>query len=117
MKQLILMIFAKLFMFTAILIFPLTIFCQKDYHSGYIITNDNDTLHGMIRDRKEQPFGKIYDKIRFRDKSIFPEKFNPDQINGYRVGDTDYESLWLNISSSFFREYYSSMAGSGREDS
>jgi hypothetical protein len=106
-------ILRKLLLISTILMFPLTIYCQKDYQTGYIITNGNDTLHGMIKDRKQPPFGKIYNKIRFRDRGIFSKKFGPDQVNGYTVGDTQYESLWVNTAGRFFREFYSSVPGSG----
>jgi len=88
---------------------------QKDYQSGYVITNNNDTLFGMVKDRKSAPFGKIYKKIRFRDKSIFTKKMGPDQIKGYIIGNNQFESLWIDVSGRFFRVNYLSVAGSGEK--
>jgi len=67
----------------AFLILPILGFGQKDYQSGYIITNKNDTLIGHVKDRKSPPFGKIYKKIRFKNNNIIKRKYGPHQIIGY----------------------------------
>ena len=86
---------------------------QKGYQDGYVITNENDTLTGKIKDRKLPPFGKIYKKIRFRNKSIFTRKFSPEQIRSYCQGELEFESLWINVSYSLFTANYSSIPGYG----
>ena len=94
---------------------PLVSDGQKDYQSGYIITNDSDTLHGLVKDRKQPPFGRLFKKIRFKDNNIFPKKFGPNQIRGYREGTAEYESLWIVESGRFFRVNYASIPGQGEK--
>jgi len=77
---------------------------QKGYESGYIITNNGDTLSGIVKDRKPPPFGKIYKKIYFKAEKSRRKKFGPHQIRGYRQGNRFYESMWLEVSYDFFRE-------------
>ena len=98
---------------TILLVVNEVVFSQKDYHRGYIITNDSDTLYGLVKDRKPQPFGEIYKKIRFRDKGLFAKKLAPDHIKGYNNGTDRFESLWLDARGNFFREDYFSIPGSG----
>jgi hypothetical protein len=76
------------------------------YQSGYIVTNSNDTICGFIKDMKEPPFSKIYKNIRFRGNSLFRKKYSPGQIAGYKKGDNIYESIPVEVTSSFFRTNY-----------
>ena len=105
----------KILSILIILSYPPFVFGQKDYQRGYVITNDNDTLFGQVKDRKLPPFGKIYKKIRFRSNSIFTKKFGPMQIKGYKQDDLEFESLWISVSYRFFTENYSSIPGSGEK--
>lgn len=74
---------ATLYLIFAFLILPVVSFGQKDYQNGYIITNNNDTLTGLVKDRKSPPFGKIYKKIRFKNNNVISRKYGPHQIIGY----------------------------------
>lgn len=94
---------------------PVWVFGQKDYHNGYIVTNKIDTLMGRVKDRKSPPFGKLYKKVRFKDKNIIARKYRPKQIKGYKQGNNQYESIWIEVSNSFFRETYSSIPNSGEK--
>lgn len=102
-----------LYFILAILMLPLSAFAQNDYHNGYIITIKNDTIEGRVKDRKSPPFGRLYKKIRFKRKNIFARKYEPDKILGYKQGDNQYETRWIEVSNSFFRETYSSIPNSG----
>ena len=97
------------------LILPVLSFGQKDYQSGYIITNKNDTLIGHVKDRKSPPFGKIYKKIRFKNNKIIKRKYGPHQIIGYKQGNNQFESLWIDVSHDFFQEKYISIPNSGKK--
>ena len=99
----------------ALFILPLSVFGQKDYQSGYIITNNNDTLRGQVKDRKQPPFGKLYKKVRFKNKNIFARKYGPHNIRGYKQGNNQFESLWVEESNFFFREKYTSIPNSGEK--
>ena len=57
---------------------------QDDYQQGYVVTNTNDTLHGMVRDRKTGASGEIYDKIRFKSKGR-KKRLAPNDIQGYKI--------------------------------
>ncbi len=62
-------------------------FAQKDYLSGYVVTNEGDTLTGQIRDRRSVVI-KIYTKIRFIDDDRgWKKKLSPNQIRAYSRGD------------------------------
>jgi len=78
---------------------------QKDFKKGFIITNDFDTIPGMIMDRKDSNFAKLYKKIRFK-TAVFSKKYSPKQINGYCIQNDCFESMWLDKKSSFFKETY-----------
>ena len=67
---------------------------QDDYQQGYVVTNTNDTLHGMVRDRKTGASGEIYDKIRFKSKGR-KKRLAPNDIQGYKIGNTEFKSLFL----------------------
>ena len=85
---------------------PTLSFGQKDYQNGYVITNNNDTLVGRVKDRKPPPFGKIYKKVRFKNSNFIKRKYGPHQIIGYKQGNNQFESLWMSESNSFFQENY-----------
>ena len=99
----------------AFLILPIVSFGQKDYQSGYIITNKKDTLIGHVKDRKSPPFVKIYKKIRFKNNNIIKRKYGPHQILGYKQGDNQFESLWIDVSHDFFQEKITSIPNSGEK--
>ena len=94
---------------------PILSFGQKDYQNGYIITNNNDTLMGHVKDRKSPPYGKIYKKIRFKNSNIIKRKYGPHQIIGYKQGVNQFESLWIDVSHDFFQEKYTSIPNSGKK--
>jgi hypothetical protein len=88
---------------------------QEEFHPGYIITSKNDTLYGLVKDRKDAPFAKICKKVRFRDGSLFTKRFSPAEISGYKAGERMYESLWLSIKTDFLRTNYRSIPGMGEK--
>jgi len=94
----------KLLIFIALFL-PYFAFAQGDYEPGYIITNSNDTIKGFVKDRKSYPFGKLYEKIRFKNSSE-KRKYSPKQILGYKQGNRVFESLWLEISAALINENY-----------
>jgi hypothetical protein len=99
----------------AFMLLHLTVFSQKDYEYGYVITSKNDTLRGLIKDRKSGSFGGIYKKIRFKDGGFVAKKFSPYDIKGYAVGNDTYHSMWLSSSRSVFREVYVSKRNTGKK--
>lgn len=104
----------KLHILCFLLIFHFVFFAQKDFQSGYIVTNENDTLIGLVRDRKEPPFGKLYEKIIFK-KGRKKKKFGPNEINAYRRGNDSYESLWIQDNDYPFQSVYLSSPNYGNK--
>ena len=94
---------------------PTLVFGQKHYQSGYIITTNNDTIPGQVKDRKPQPFGKLYKKIRFKDKKFVRRKYGVHQIAGYKQGGNQFESLWIDVSQNLFKQNYTSAPNSGKK--
>lgn len=89
-------------------------FAQKDFQSGYIVTNANDTLNGLVKDRKEPPFGKLYDKVIFK-KGRKKKKYGPNEIIAYSRGDNQFESLWIQDNTYPFQAKYLSSPGYGKK--
>ncbi len=83
-------------------------YSQKGYEPGFIITNQNDTLFGSIRDRVISNFNsKIYPKIKFKKKGKRRhKKYSPNMINGYTVSNRNYVSLNVEAESVFFKTTY-----------
>lgn len=80
---------------------------QKEYETGYVVTLQNDTLYGLIKDSKPAPFARIYKKIRFREeRSLFTKRFVPDRIKGYKSGTRVYESIGIITESRLFNTRY-----------
>jgi len=104
----------KLSVLSFLLVSHFIFFAQKDFKSGYIVTNENDTLIGLVRDRKEPPFGKLYEKIIFK-KGRKKKKFGPNEITAYRRGDDKYESLWLQDNTYPFQGMYLSSPNYGNK--
>jgi hypothetical protein len=97
------------------LLFTILIYAQKDYELGYIIKNDNDTLRGLVKDRKPPPFGKLYKKVYFKKKHK-RRKYSPGQIIGYKQGSREFESMWIDISNHLFNEKYTSIPNYGEKE-
>ena len=94
---------------------PILVSGQKDYQTGYIITNSNDTLTGKVKDRKSPPFGKLYKKIHFKRNRVFKRKYSPQQIIAYKQGDNQFESLWIDVSQNIFKVKYTSVPDFGEK--
>ncbi len=97
------------------LLFSLSVHAQKDYEKGYIITNNNDTLVGLVKDRKQPPFGKLYNKVYFKKKHK-KKKYRPDQIIAYKQGSREFVSIWIDVSSNLINEKYTSIANQGEKE-
>jgi hypothetical protein len=71
-------------------------FGQKDYRTGYIITNDFDTIHGLINLRSNYHNSR---SCEFKNEINSETKtFLPNDIRGYRIEDSKfYVSREINI--------------------
>jgi len=90
-------------------------YSQNEYISGYIISENNDTIQGLLKDRKPEPFGKIYKKIKFKSKKSRRRKYGPSDIQGYKIGQDEFVSLWFSESAEFFKYKTESVPGKGEK--
>lgn len=97
------------------ILFSISTHAQKGYEKGYVITNQNDTLVGLVKDRKQFPFGKLYKKVYFKNKHK-KKKYTPNQIKGYKQGSRKFESMWIDVSSHLINEKYSSVTNQGEKE-
>lgn len=88
---------------------------QKGYEPGYVITKSRDTLPGLVKDRKDTPFARIYKKIRFKGDGLLVKKYSPAQLKGYARGEDVFESQWVQISSRFLKTQYRNRENYGKQ--
>ena len=94
------------FVFTLIFLgLPFKGVAQDDFQKGNVVTNANDTLYGLVRDRKIGAFGKLYKKIKFKGKEG-KSRYAPKEIISYKIGNTTYESMQLMSTGHFFDTEY-----------
>ncbi|MFM7430972.1 MAG: hypothetical protein ACKO1F_13865 [Flammeovirgaceae bacterium] len=66
---------------------------EAGYQSGFIVTNQNDTIKGLIKNKNSVPYRILVD-IKFKkNKDSEVEKFGPRQLKGFQIGSTKYKSL------------------------
>lgn len=90
-------------------------YSQNEYISGYIISEASDTIQGLIKDRKPEPFGKIYKKIKFKSKKSRRRRYGPNDIQGYKIGQEEFVSMWFSESAEFFKYKTESVPGKGEK--
>ncbi|MGF1638228.1 MAG: hypothetical protein ACFCUU_14205 [Cyclobacteriaceae bacterium] len=90
-------------------------FGQRNQQNGYVVTNKNDTLYGFVIDRKEKMFLKIYKKVRLKRKGHFTKKFSPGQLHGYKIENSEFESLWYSTVGNPFDAVYVSKPNQGKK--
>ena len=79
-------------------------FGQKNYSEGYIITLENDTVHGKIRDRFGMRLQIAPSKINFIDSNGNTIKYLPKDIKGYsKAGIVDYLTIQDDFGKNFAR--------------
>ncbi len=91
------------------------VFGQSKYQNGYVVTNQNDTIYGQLRDRSPEPFGKIFRKVRMKGFWVFETKYGPYDLNSYKIGNDIYESLWYDSYSQLFSVFHVSIPGQGKK--
>ena len=101
-------------LFYLFLVSPFFFFAQKDFKKGYIVSMDGDTIVGLVKDRKEPPFGKLYKKIVFK-KGHKKKKYGPNEITAYKKGHDHFESLWIQDNTYPFQAKYLSTPNYGNK--
>lgn len=108
---------AYLFLYLFLLsVLPVIGWAQRHYQPGYVVLQQGDTLYGKIKDRRPEPFGKIYGRIRFRDGGLFAQKYSPQDLQSYKAGERLYESCWLSYDISLFSTRMISIPGRGQKE-
>ncbi len=69
-------------------------YANNGFEEGYIVTNDMDTIFGMIKDRKLGTFNKLYSKIIFKNAKGKKRKYGPNDILAYKIGYDEFVSKW-----------------------
>ncbi len=77
---------------------------EYGYVQGAIITQEKDTIWGQIMDRKEGPFERYYEKVRFKPEKGRKRKYGPNEISGYIKNGRYFESKWFHENWEFFRQ-------------
>lgn len=89
------------FLFISIFMFG---FGQKNYSDGYVITLQNDTLHGKIRDRFLIRFQLAPNIIKYMDNNKIITKYKPKEIKGYsKAGLVNYMTIQDDFNKNFAR--------------
>lgn len=89
---------------------------QRGFKQGYIVTHKQDTLSGLIKDRKDGAFASLYKKVRYKDqKRQLVRKYSPMQILAYHIDGDTFESLWFERSRNLLKENFYSRSGAGKK--
>ena len=81
-------------------------FAQQDFLPGYIVTNNNDTIYGLVRDRNTKPFNRqLYEKIRFKSTEKSKRKYKPSELKAYKRGNDLFESWSIEKADSKLFDY------------
>ena len=65
------------------------------FNEGYILTNNNDTLYGLLKLRNKIPY-KIFPRIQFKKTAEAEvESFAPAEVKGFTMGMEIYESKYV----------------------
>ena len=60
---------------------------------GYLVTNENDTIVGLVKNKNSVPY-RILQNIKFKkDKSGDPQTYSPDELKGFQIGSDRYISI------------------------
>jgi hypothetical protein len=101
---------------------------ETGYQNGYIVTNENDTIRGLVKNKNLVPY-RVLTEIKFKKNNESKvEVFSPAQLKGFQVGSAKYlsigintdglkEKLFLEVIVEGFLNYYeleSSAFGAGR---
>jgi len=89
---------------------------RKGYEPGYIITNNNDTLYGYLKDRTSLPFGKLYNNVRVKSHERgLTGGYSPYEINKYCINNQCFISMWYKEESFFLNFDYYALEGEGEK--
>jgi hypothetical protein len=85
----------KIAIFLLAVVLPLIATAQNNYRQGYVITNQNDTITGLIN-IKESQYNQQYCSFKIDEKAE-PTVYNAGEIAGYRVEEKYYVSKTIEL--------------------
>jgi hypothetical protein len=78
----------NLFIVPAMLVITIQAFAQPDFRQGFIVTNSNDTIHGLIDYKNSRSNSK---KCVFKEGvNAERQEFSPSELKAYRFIDSKY---------------------------
>lgn len=73
---------------------------QVDSSAGYLILNNGATLYGKVEHINVKSVSpQFYKKIRFTSTDNRRRKYKPEDVAGFKIGNTTYEGFWLHQTS------------------
>ncbi|HEV8514962.1 MAG TPA: hypothetical protein VGQ59_16875 [Cyclobacteriaceae bacterium] len=70
---------------------------ETGYQIGYIVTNENDTIKGMVKNKNLAPY-RVLTEIKFKKNNDGKmEIFSPVQLKGFQIGPAKYLSVDLKM--------------------
>lgn len=78
-----------------LVLIPTICWSQSGYESGYIVTLQNDTIYGMVKDRDLGMFHQLYRKIKFKPEKGRKKRYSAYNVLAYRVGHNEFISIWI----------------------
>ncbi|MFP2994411.1 hypothetical protein ABN763_00805 [Spongiivirga sp. MCCC 1A20706] len=91
-----------------------TLYSQKNFQSGYVVLNNQDTIYGKIQDRNINK-ARLFEKIKFRADNGGRMKYGPEDLISYTINGQVFESKWFDEDANLFRLYYSHKKGTGEK--
>ena len=75
------------------------LFAQEGYIQGYVVTNENDTIVGLVKNKNSVPY-RILQEIKFKkEKNSEVQTFAPTELKGFQIGVDQYISKKLRLHS------------------
>jgi|GEM_PF-7022511 hypothetical protein len=72
--------------FLLLLCMPIIAFSQGGYLPGYIIMNNGDSLHGLVKHINALPYQVLVREVKFRDEQTGKKsEFTPEQVKEFRT--------------------------------
>lgn len=73
---------------------------QKAFQTGYVVTNEQDTLYGMVADRNVEANPAMLPKVILKPTAGRKQKFTPEEAKAYQMGGDHFHSVNLELTPS-----------------
>ena len=86
----------KLLRIALLIAFPSLIFAQTNYHQGYVLKNNGDTLKGYI-DYREWTYSPLSIDFKVNKTDKAPQQFTPKAIKGFEITDMETYASYIGV--------------------